>query len=173
LLRAARAEGETSAWIQLEGGMLYPPDLEQSGIDLEALVVIHIPRDAASRTRAPNASRGFHGLCRAAEMLLRSGAFGLVVVDLTEGAPAGGNEAWQGRLLALARQYASAVVLLTDKPAHDDSLGTLIGLRIEPRRTREAPGRFSIDHHVLKNKSGAPVELGSSSTGHRGPWGVR
>ena len=158
-------------WIQLEGGTLYPPDLEQSGIDLESLVVIHVPRDKGSNARAPNASRGAYGLCRAAEMLLRSGAFGLVVVDLTEGAPPSGSEAWQGRLLALARQHASPVVLLTDKPAHADSLGTLVGLRIEPQRAREAPGRFTIDPQVLKNKSGAPLDL--PSPGYRGPWGVR
>lgn len=173
LLREAQAEGETTAWIQLEGGTLYPPDLEQSGIDLEALVVIHIPRDTASRARAPAASRGPYGLCRAAEMLLRSGAFGLIVVDLTEGAPPTGGEAWQGRLLALARQHATRIVLLTDKPTHADSLGTLIALRIEPRRLREAPGRFDIDHHLLKNKSGTPIGVPSSKAGYRGPWGVR
>jgi hypothetical protein len=172
LLREAQAEGETTAWIQLAGGTLYPPDLEQSGIDLEALVVLHIPREPSSRTRAPGASRGPHGLCRAAEMLLRSGAFGLVIVDLTEGIPAG-SEAWQGRLLALARRHASRIVLLTDKLPHADSLGTLVALRIEPHRSREAPGRFAIDHRILKNKSGTPIEVPSSKTGYRGPWGVR
>jgi recombination protein RecA len=170
LLRAAQAEGESTAWIQLSGGTLYPPDLEHSGIDLEALVVLHIPREPASRSRIPSASRGPHGLCRAAEILLRSGAFGFVVVDLTEGAPVG-SDAWQGRLLGLARQHASRIVLLTDKPSHADSLGPLVALRIEPRRAREAPGRFTIEHHVLKNKAGAPVELSLSR--HRGPWGLR
>jgi hypothetical protein len=49
------------------------------------------------------------------------------------------------------------VLLLTEKPSHADSLGPLVGLRVEPRRTRRADGSFLIEHHVLKNKSGAPV----------------
>lgn len=171
LLREAQAEGESTVWIQLSGGTLYPPDLQHSGIDLEALVVVHIPRDPASRPRIPSASRGPHGLCRAAEVLLRSGAFGLVVVDLTQGAPVG-SDAWQGRLLALARQHASRIVLLTDKPSHADSLGPLVALRVEPRRAREAPGYFTIDHHVLKNKASIPLDLPLCRRA-RGPWGLR
>ena len=104
-------------------------------------------------------------------MLLRSGAFGLVVVDFCQDAPPPGHEAWQGRLLGLARQHESTVVLLTEKPTSADSLGTLIGLRIEPRRHREAPGRFRIEHEVVKNKSGAPLQVAPDHV--RGPWGLR
>jgi len=124
LLAHAQQQGETAVWLQPQGGPLYPPDLSEAGIDLDALVVIHVP-----------ASSGPHGACKAAELLLRSGAFGMLVLDLTAGVPPGSGEAWQGRLLALARQHQAKVVLLTDKPSHAASLGPLVGLRIESTRT--------------------------------------
>jgi hypothetical protein len=156
LLRRAQREGETTAWIQPAaplGGHLYPPDLHDGGIDLEALVVVHVPE-----------AEGAAGLGKAAEMLLRSGAFGFVAIDLgaLEGKPQSGSTAatrtaWQGRLLGLARQHEARVLILTEKPSHADSLGPLVGLRVEPRRTRKPDGSFCIEHEVLKNKSGAPV----------------
>jgi recombination protein RecA len=161
LLRRAQREGETTAWVQPVGGLLYPPDLHDAGVDLEALVVVHVP-----------VAEGAAGLAKAAELLLRSGAFGMVVIDLgaleAAGAPgerprpgrspkATAGTSWQGRLLGLARQHEARVLLLTDKPSHADSLGPLVGLRVEPRRTRLADGTFGVEPHVLKNKSGAPV----------------
>lgn len=156
LLRRAQREGETTAWIQPASGLLYPPDLHDGGIDLDALVVVHVPE-----------TEGAAGLGKAAEMLLRSGAFGFVAIDLgaLEGKPQAGasatRTAWQGRLLGLARQHEARVLILTEKPSHADSLGPLVGLRIEPRRTRRPDGSFEIEHCVLKNKSGAPVSPAS------------
>ena len=158
LLRRAQREGETTAWIQGSGGPLYPPDLHDGGIDLEALVVVHVPT-----------TEGAAGMGKAAEMLLRSGAFGFLVIDLgaletqpqRAGSKAATRTAWQGRLLGLARQHEARVLLLTEKPSHADSLGPLVGLRVEPRRTRKPDGSFCIEHHVLKNKSGAPVSPAS------------
>jgi recombination protein RecA len=160
IVRQAQAQGDTAVWIQVEGGNLFPPDLDANGIDLEALVVVHIPRAA-----------GPHGLCTAAEMLLRSGAWGLCVVDLSQGAPTGPAEAWQGRLLGLCRQHDSRLVLLTDKPAHVASLGALVGLRVQPRRSREQAGRFVIEHQVLKNKIGTSAT--TCNDVYRGPPGLR
>lgn len=175
ILRHAQREGETAVWIQPEDGPLYPPDLHDSGIDIDALIVVHVPRGTSSRPspvksrEARRATTG-HRLCRAAELLLRSGAFGLVIIDMCEEPPPPGTEAWQGRLLGLARQHESRVVLLTDKPSHADSLGTLVGLRIEPRRERTRSGQFRVTHEVLKNKSGAPFDVADDH--HRGPWGL-
>jgi recombination protein RecA len=159
LLRAAQATGDTAAWIQPEGGPLYPPDLAEAGIDLEALVVIHVPRTA-----------GPHGPCRAAELLLRSGAFGFVAIDLCEGAPPGPAAPWQGRLLGLARQHHARLVLLTHKPDTSDSLGPLVGLRLAPRRRRLAHGRYVLELAPLRNKSGTP--LPGDGGLHRAPWGL-
>ncbi|MCA9711990.1 MAG: recombinase A [Myxococcales bacterium] len=143
LLRRVQREGETAAWIQLAGGSLFPPDLHDAGIDLQALVVVHVPEDEGSA-----------GLGRAAELLLRSEAFGLVVVDLGS-LPC--RTAWHGRLLGLARQHESRVLLLTDKPAHADSLGPLVGLRVQSVREARPDGGFCVEHQVLKNKAGVPV----------------
>lgn len=165
--------GETAVWIQPRGGSLYPPDLAECGIDLDALLVVHIPVPTCARPAREHP----HALCKAAELLLRSGGFGLVVLDFTDGAPPAGRNAWQGRLLGLARQHHTQLLVLTEKPAHADSLGTLVGVRIEPRRYREprrgirGVGNFTLEHAVLKNKSGASLRIEQDT--HRGPWGMR
>ena len=159
-LLEAQREGETAAWIQPRGGRLFPPDLSESGIDLDALVVVHIPP-----------SGGPYGICRAAELLLRSGGFGIVVLDMCEGTPPTNKTAWQGRLLGLARQHRSRLVVLTHKRTRDASLGPLVGLRVESRRTRQGVGQFLVEHRVLKNKSGAPIQTDQEL--RRGPWGLR
>lgn len=160
LLRHVQAEGDTAAWIQRTGGPLFPPDLHEAGIDLDALVVVHI----AAKPARP-------GMCKAAELLLRSGAFGLVVVDLEDDAASSpAMAAWLGRILGLARAHDSRVLLITEKPTCADSLGTLVGLRIESRRRRDARGAFVVDHHVIKNKSGAPFDVAPDP--YRHPDGV-
>ncbi len=174
MLRAAQREGETAAWIQASPGTLYPPDLHDSGIDLDALAVLHVPPTRSPARHAP--------LLKAAELLLRSGAFGLVVLDLRiEGAPLpSATCGWASRLLSLARQHECRVLLLTDKPTAADSLGPLVSIRLEPRRTRQTRGTFVVDLEVLKNKSGDPTFSGPGLSGPtdlhdlvcRGPWGL-
>jgi recombination protein RecA len=155
LMIQAQLDDEPVAWVQLEDGSLYPPDLADSGIDLDALVVLRIPRRA-----------GAHGLSKAAEMLLRSGAFGLVVVDLTAGAPRG--DAWQSRLSAMARKHGSRVILLSDG---DDSvsLGSMVALRVTPERERRAPGRFAVEQRIMKDKLGGGA---LAAERRRAPWGL-
>jgi recombination protein RecA len=155
---AAQLEGETAAWIQPEGGSLFPPDFLDCGVDLEALSVIHVPRSAPP-----------HAAFRAAELLLRSGAFGLLVLDLRE-ASSRTDPAWQGRLLTLAREHESRILFLTTKSRTADSLGPLIALRLEPHRSRLGPGKFGIENHVLKNKTGLLHEVFEA---RRGPWGLK
>lgn len=168
----AQARGETAAWVQPEGGSLYPPDLAQSGVDLDALVVIHVPSGA-----------GPHARFKAAEILLRSGGFGMVVLDLTSSSATLdartqdrmrtargqglGDAAWQSRLFALAREHGSWLLLLTPANAQ---LGSLVALRIEPRRTRDGHGRFAIEHVVHKDKTGLCASLAPDAC--RGPAGL-
>ena len=184
-VRQAQLEGETTAWIQPAGGPLYPPDLADSGVDLDALIVVHIPE-----------ARGQVGLARAAELLLRSGAYGLVVLDLSAPAcmdsppvpacpegqvatdmskktarpPRLRGSAWQARLAALARMHHSRVVVLTRAAGSYASLGPMVGLRVDPRRERQAPGVFAIRPEVVKHKGGP---LQATSALRRGPWGLR
>ena len=179
ILAHAQREGETSAWIQLAHGDLYPPDLAASGIDIAALIVIHVPEGSANTTQNVSGA-GPAGQCRAAELLLRSGGFGLVVLDFTRAEPRG-STAWQGRLLGLARQHEARVLILRDAGAEQASLGPLVSLRvasrIEPADGGDDPpgfiartGRFAVIHEVLKNKSGGPLQPAPTLT--RGPWGL-
>lgn len=158
-IRVAQLEGERVAWIQFAGGSFYPPDAAECGVDLDALAVVHV-----------SFSTGVAGPFRAAEILLRSGAFGLVVVD-RRGTAGGASDAMQGRLLSLAREHDVRVLLLTDRASDGSSLGPLVSLRVEPHRARLGGGRFAIEPVVLKNKQGGPLELATER--RRGPWSPR
>jgi len=185
LLAQVQREGETAAWIQLVGGDLYPPDLAAAGVDVEALIVVHTPISAATgsgSSSGPSYRQAGAGQCRAAELLLRSGAFGLVILDFTRGEPQG-STAWQGRLLGLARQHEARVVVLRERVGRElatSSLGPLTSLRIasriersrlpdDPPNFRPRTGCFALHHEVLRNKSGGPLE--PAVTQLRGPWG--
>jgi hypothetical protein len=192
LLAEVQREGETAAWIQIVGGDLYPPDLAAAGIDIEALIVVHTPPQTSANQPAPalvggprsagGLTGGPAGQCRAAELLLRSGGFGLVILDFGRGEPRG-STAWQGRLLGLARQHEARVVILRER-SHEPapaSLGPLTSLRLDSRverdpRPEDPPGfrprtaRLVLRHELLKNKSGGPVE--PAHTWLRGPWGL-
>lgn len=176
-LRHAQVHGETTAWVQPAGGPLFPPDLHDSGIDLGALLVVHVPPSA-----------GAHGLPKATELLLRSGGFGLVVMDLSGLRPSG-DAAWQGRLLGLAREHNAWLLMLSERGplapprtrtrAHQSnqtthaphaSLGPLVSLCLSPTRTRQAPGRFTLTPVVRKDKSGSLGALYPET--RRGPWGL-
>lgn len=175
LVRQAQLEGETTVWIQPVLGPLFPPDLAESGVDLDALIVIHVPED-----------RGPAGIARAAELLLRSGGYGLCVLDLSAprppSAPASEDmpakpcppglrgSAWQARLAGLARAHGSRVVLLTRSGERRDSLGPMVGVRLAPRRERRGPGVFAVRPDVLKHKGGPPVAPPPEL--RRGPWGL-
>lgn len=152
--RAAQRRGETAAWVQPVGGPLYPPDFAECGVDESALPVVHVPRESAR-------------LFRAAEILLRSGAFGLVIVDLRTMTNSI-TDAMQGRLQSLTREHGSKALLLTDRSHSSHSLGPLVSLRVEPQRTRLGGGRFAIEPCVLKNKHGGPLDLATER--RRGPW---
>jgi hypothetical protein len=182
ILAHAQREGETAAWIQPVGGELYPPDLAAAGVDVEALVVIHVPPTGTAKggecPKPTGAMSGASGQCRAAELLLRSGGFGLLVIDFCRTEPSGGA-AWQGRLLALARQHEVRVLLLRRDAR--ESLGPLVGMRVASRVERAInvddpsgfcprTGQFEIHHEVLKNKSGGPLEPAAIRI--RGPWGL-
>jgi recombination protein RecA len=157
IVMRAQAEGEPIVWIQPKGGSLFPPDLHEAGVDLGGLTVVHIPPAAGARGRV-----------RAAELVLRSGAFGAVVVDLTDGLPR--SSAWSGRLHGLAHQHACRVVVLTSTDESRGSAGPLVGVRLQPTRDRRGPGRFAVSARVLRDKSGLGVT--PMEEVRRGPWGA-
>jgi recombination protein RecA len=153
LVGEAQGQGEPVAWLTLTTGSFYPPDLADSGIDLAALVVV----------RAPDAT----AIARAAERLLRSGAFGLVVLDLGDKTDL--SMQIQGRLVTLAQTHDAAVVCLTEKSGDTSSLGSLISLRAEALRLRDR-GEFTVTLRALKDKRRGPGW--SHQIRRRGPAGL-
>ena len=154
LVLEAQEQAEPVAWIAIAGASFYPPDLADSGVDLAALIVV----------RAPELLAG----ARAAERLLRSGAFGLIVLDL--GRDAELPMAHQGRLVGLAQQHDAAIVCLTAKPADAASIGSLVSLRAEAIRRRDGAG-YVCTIRALKDKQRGPGW--SSALQLRGPAGLR
>lgn len=170
VLDAQRA-GEPVGWLTDDKSIFFPPDAAQGGIDLDALVVVRLTQPTTS-SQIP----------RAAEHLARSGAFGLLVLDLGETAHV--PVPMQMRLLALAKTHESAVLFLTRKRSDTTSLGALISLRAEASRTpvnhsapTDTPAReasvsaFTCRAQALKDKRCGPgwthVEV------CRGPDGLR
>lgn len=168
LLRAVQAEGDPVAWItpQKNGG-LFPPDLAAAGLDLDALVVVHVPEDDRAGPKA-------------AELLLRTGAFGAVALDaraLGARSRVQGQRAtaWQGRLSGILRTHAARLLVLTDGGALEQeagapSLGPLIGVRLVLARERRGD-QLWIETHVVKDKSGALGGREPASEEWRGPAG--
>jgi recombination protein RecA len=139
LVREAQAAGEPAAWISPLAHCFYPPDAAAVGVDLAALPVLRVS-DAATAGRA-------------ADKLLRSGAFALVVLDLA------GDAALPSPLLArlagLARRHHSALLFLTEPGDGGSRLGSLISLRAESHRRRE-DGGFVCELRVVKDRRHGP-----------------
>lgn len=139
LVLEAQARNEPVAWILLPGASFFPPDLDDSGVDLDALIVVRA-RDAIAAARA-------------ADTLLRSGGFGLVLLDL--GAAAELPMAVQGRLVGLAQRHDAALIAITSKSRDTASLGSIVSLRAEAVRVR-AHGGFRMELRALKDKRRGP-----------------
>ncbi len=137
----AQRLGEPVAWVSAGGSLFYPPDVEESGIDLEALVVVRVA--------------GGEAAARAADKLLRSGAFGLVVLDLGRAYTV--PMALQARLVKLAQRHDAAVLALTDKAPQVASLSSLVSLRCSARREWVGGDRYRCAVQVLKDKRRGPV----------------
>ena len=140
LVLEAQKEGEPVAWVTGRVSTFFPPDAAESGIDLSALAVI----------RAPEAI----GAARAAEHLLRSGSFGLVVLDL--GAKARLPLHAQSRLAGQARQHATALLCLTEKERNRPSLGSLVSIRVQAARREREGDRYRCEAQVVKDKRRGP-----------------
>jgi recombination protein RecA len=167
LVVEAQQAAEPVAWVTLGNATFYPPDAAASGVDLAALAVVRV-HDATAAARA-------------AERLLRSGGFGLVVIDFGGGSFAQqGIEvpiAHQGRLITLAQSHDAAVVCITEKPGDAPSLGSLVSLRAEALRLHapeDKGGGGERGYHVtlraLKDKRRGPGW--TRTTKLRGPPGL-
>jgi recombination protein RecA len=154
LVLEAQERGEPVGWITPKASSFYPPDAAQSGVDLDALVVVRVP-DARA-------------VPRVGEKLVRSGAFGLVALDV---GAANIPVPLQARLAALCLKHHTAIVCLTEKEAQGPSLGSLVSLRVHTRRDRDSGDRFLCRLEVLKDKRHGPTWTQAEVC--RGPAGLR
>ncbi len=154
LVRQAQERGEVVAWIGAKNAMFFPPDLAEHGVDLDAVVVVRVD-DA-------------NAMFQATDHLLRSGAFGLVVVDL-EGRRYDVPMAVQVRLLNLTKAHDAALLLLFEETG--GSLASLRAHAQRERRTVTSEGRrFHVTLRVQKDKHvGHPWE---HEQAFRGPLGL-
>jgi recombination protein RecA len=153
LVLEAQQLGEPVGWVMLSESSFYPPDVAQTGIDLAALVVVRVSH--------------VENIPRAGERLVRSGAFGLVVLDGTAEIPT----PLQARLAGLALHRHTPLLCLTSKESKEPSLGSLISLRAHAQRTRTSGDQFVCQLKVLKDKRRGPTW--SQAEVCRGPCGLR
>lgn len=156
LVVEAQQASEPVAWVTLGNATFYPPDVADSGVDLAALSVVRVHDIVAA--------------ARAAERLLRSGGFGLVVLDFGGGAAVELPVAHQGRLVTLAQAHDAAVVCITEKPSEAPSLGSLVSLRAEALRLYAPEQGYHVTLRVLKDKRRGPGW--TRTTKLRGPSGL-
>lgn len=155
----AQSKCEPVAWIGGSQSRPFAPDLVSAGVDLRRLLWVEPEVERPSQ----RAQTRF----RATELLLRSGAFGCVVVDLSDvhGAKDVGwlrKTGWQSRIAALARKHQSAVLLLA-YDASEASLGALIGVRIA----------YAQGHgQVLRNKTASALPAHLLRIAREDPDGV-
>ena len=140
LIDEAQQRGEPVGWVTSTKDFFYPPDAARNGIDLAALVVIRLTDPTC--------------IARAGEKLLRSGGFGLIVLDLDVADIA---MPLQTRLTGLAHRHHTALVCLTKKNRAAFSLGSLVSLRAHAQKKRVAPNRFACALRVLKDKQRGPT----------------
>jgi recombination protein RecA len=155
LLWQAQQAGEPTAWICTGNRLPFAPDLIRYGVDLEACAVV---RTGEAQQAA---------VC--ADKLLRSGAFGLVVLDLGERADI--PTALLGRLTKLAQTHSAAIVMLTEGEAASAALGSLVSLRLLAEREVSDGGESRLLLTALKDKRSGPGWNGSLQV--QQPLGLR
>jgi recombination protein RecA len=132
LVLDAQIRGENAVWVSSRASSFFPPDTADCGIDLDALAVVRVPRA--------------RDIGKAADMLARSGAFGLVVLDLDSRSSV--SLPLLARLSGLARKHQTAILFVTEKPGDRPSLGSLISLRADVRHE----ARYETCHEACRER---------------------
>ena len=150
----AQQHGEIAVWITPGAQIFFPPDVAENGVDLASLVVVRVPDAGAA--------------ARSADRLARSGAFGLLIVDLHEFHTLSSHTL--ARLAGLAQQQHTAIVFVTQKAPGTPSLGSLVALHGSTTRTRLDADTFMCTLHIVKDKRRGPWTFEEIC---RGPAGLR
>lgn len=135
LVLDAQCTGEPVVWITRPDAFVYPPDLVAHGVDLGGLTVVRLT--------------GTEAMLRATDCLLRSGAFGLVVLDL--GAAAEIPLPVQVRLQGLAKKHDAALLCLCGRE-RSGTRSSFASLRGVSTRARVSDGRFACSLKMVKDK---------------------
>jgi recombination protein RecA len=153
LVQQFQAAGEPVAWVTTTKDTFFPPDLAATGVDLAALPVIRLTDPVAATT--------------VTDRLIRSGSFGLVILELVEGSEV--PAAILGKLVRLARQQEASLVCLTITAPNVTTLGSMVSLR--GTIFREQEGRHGVCGVVVqKDRQRAPGYRLSYQ--YRAPHGV-
>lgn len=137
VLLQAQLRQEPVVWVGNTESLFFPPDFAAAGLDLEALPIV----------RAQNGKQ----LARMADMLLRSGGFSVVVLDLSERMYL--TTAMQARLSGLAKQHQCVLLGITRRQS---PLGSMVSLRGETSLQRADFDRFNCELSVIKDKLRGP-----------------
>ncbi len=138
LIREVQVAEGYAAWIAGPQRIFFPPDFAAAGVDLAALPIIRVP-DATKAARA-------------ADTLLRSGSFALIVLD---GDGQALPLALQTRLSGLAHQHHTALVCLR-APGEAATRGSLVSLRCTTQKRRTGHDCFSCELRAVKDKRQTP-----------------
>ena len=167
LVREAQRSKIPVAWVSATLHAFYPPDMAENGVDLEALPVVWA-NDALSSGRA-------------ADWLIRSSCFGLIILDLRSDLRSDRRSEFgsncnlpaylQSRLIQLARIHDTALLCLTTKGEALPSLGSMVSLRGQAARERVGPCEYLCKVQVLKDKRRGPGWQHTEVC--RGPAGLR
>ena len=130
----AQCRNEPVAWVAGTDSIFFPPDFHERGIDLSAVSVIRAGGEAES--------------LMAAEWLIKSGAWGLVIVDVD--CQWNISDASLFRIQKVAGRNLCAAVFLTRKRCHDPSLGSGIALR--GCVSSSGSGPFIVDVLTIKDR---------------------
>jgi recombination protein RecA len=136
LVREAQRQEEPALWIAASERTFFPPDAAENGVDLSRLPLIQ--------------ARGGEQAVQLADWGVRSGGFGLVIIDLDDTERLG--NAALGRMLRLAEKHRTAVVFLRD--AQDGSLGSLVSFRAKTSVRSEGLGQYVCEVEVVKDRRG-------------------
>ena len=157
LVSQAQRAGDPVAWLGGKNSLFYPPDAARWRLDWSALALLRLETA--------------EDLLKSADKLLRSGAFGLVVLDLVGLTTAKLVDGLLGRLLHLAEAHESAVLFLTQRDETTPSISSLISLRAHLRWRDLKGDQLQVELQIIKDKRRGPGRRFQEV--YDGPMGLR
>ena len=139
LIVEAQQRAQLAAWIVGTRSCVYPPDWAASGVDLRALPVVR--------------ARDMYAAARAADRLMRSRAFSIVVIDI--GTLANVSFSMQTRLGGLAKGTGTTLISITSHKRQRNG-GSLVSLRGDTEKRRIGDDCFSCAITSVKDKRTNP-----------------